>query len=385
MNVAVIGDVHIGASISLGNFDVERKMESRLVDYSNTLDYIIEYCKNNNIDSVIFAGDYFKSRRPTSLHRKIFDEKIKRLSNYNIETFLITGNHDIILENNVTVLDSLEIASFPNVHIYKEFGHVILGNDKDKVNIIFAPFTNRHILNVESDEDALNAIKKLIQNEINNLDVLLPTIMVGHYIVEGAQLNSIRMTTNMRLSNELVLPQSFFKQINLTIMGHVHICHVVSKDPSISYVGSIEKTDLGEANDKKGFFVLDTKKGAVKFVNLPVRKINCIVLDANNINQLEGYNLEDSIVDIKIKCSKEKLHEVDINRVREILKNKKVHHCVSISTEPINELKEVKIDMDSMSDKELFIKYIKENFSESDDLISFGLDVMDATSEKENA
>jgi len=378
MKILIVGDVHIGNSEHLGIIDPAHRINSRLLDYSKTLDYIIEYAKINNVDAVIFSGDYYKTRRPSNLHRKIFDSKIKELSNYGISLFLIVGNHDIVSENNTTVLDSLKIADYPNVNIYTDFDHAVLGAENDGgINLLFAPFTNKHYFNVETNEEAVLEFNKVIENMLKRTDKSLPTILVGHYMVEGVKIGSTEITKEIA-SSEFVVPKETFKDIDMTVMGHIHTHQTVCKDPHIFYVGSIDRNDMNDASGSKGFLEVDTVKMSAKFIKIPVRNIYDIEISSDNyLEQLNAHeNLSDSIVKIDIHCGQEDVHKVDFREIRNLLKKKGVHHCVSVNIIP--KKKDVNIiDTDDFSDRELFIEYVKAKYDNNKEIIKLGFEIMD--------
>ena len=377
MKIVIIGDVHIGSSEHLGFLDPQHNMNSRLVDYSNTLNKIIDYVRMNDIEAVVFCGDYYKTRRPSSLHRKIFDGKIKELSDCGVLVFMITGNHDIIAENETTVLDSLKLAAYPNVKIYTDFDYVALGGAHDGgVNVIFAPFTNKHYFNVEKNEDALIAFREKIKSITDCLDTSLPTIMVGHYMVDGVMLGSMKITAETA-SNELVLPVDMFSDIDLTVMGHVHNKQIVSEDPHIVYLGSIERNTLSEIAGPKGILELDSRNMSAKFINIPVRNIYDIELQGEHyIEQLDNFDFKDAIVKIDIYCNQEDIYKIDVDKIYAFLKKKGVYHCVSINTIP--KKRDVKIvDTEDLNDQELFVEYMKQNFENHDELIKLGLEIME--------
>jgi len=84
---AVIGDIHYGVK----NWDVEFKLQVK-----DFFDSVIEKCLGNQIDQVIFLGDYFHDRTKIPVNEispaltlyKSFESFFKKI-------YLITGNHDM--------------------------------------------------------------------------------------------------------------------------------------------------------------------------------------------------------------------------------------------------------------------------------------------------
>ena len=377
MKLIIIGDVHIAQSNHLGFIDPKEQINCRLIDYSETLNKVIDHVRVNEIDAVIFCGDYYKNRRPSNLHRRIFEEKIKQLSALGTLVFMITGNHDIVAENNSTVLDSLKLASYPNVNIYTDFGSVSLGTiHKDAINIIFAPYTNKHYYSAGSSKEAANRFEEKIKGMLECLDTSVPTILVGHNMVEGVKLGSIELNAEDEI-NELVLRKESFEGIDLTVMGHVHTKQIISDNPHIIYVGAIERNNFNETKIDKGFLEINTENFSAKFVKVPVRDIQDIVLTENYMEQLEACDVKNAIVRVHVRCKKEDLYKIDIEKIYEMLKKKEVYHCVSIDTDPIDRITEIdEKELENLSDRELFTEYVKSSYDGHEEIIKLGIEIM---------
>jgi len=377
MKLIVVGDVHIAQSNHLGFVDPKEQINCRLIDYSKTLDKIIDHVRVNKIDAVAFCGDYYKNRRPSNLHRRIFEEKIKQFSQLGTLVFLIAGNHDIVAENNSTVLDSMKLASYPNVNIYTDFGYMSLGTiHEDAINIIFAPYTNKHYYSASTEREAVTKFEEKIAEMLECLDTSVPTILIGHNMVEGVKLGSIELSAEDEI-NEMVLRKKSFKNIDLTIMGHVHTKQIISDNPHIVYVGSMERNNFSETKVDKGFLEINTENFNAKFVKVPVRDIQDITLTENYMEQLESCNVKNAIVRIHVRCKKEDLYKIDIEEIHEMLKKKEVYHCVSIDTDPIDRIIEIdEKDLENLSDRELFTEYVKSSYDGHEELVKRGIEIM---------
>ena len=93
MRSIICGDTHIGAVFGLGRPN-GRGGNTRVDDYESTLNSIIDYTIESKADIFIQTGDLFEHRDPSPQHMKIVDKALKRLSNANIATFVLMGNHD---------------------------------------------------------------------------------------------------------------------------------------------------------------------------------------------------------------------------------------------------------------------------------------------------
>ncbi len=93
MKIIHFADVHLGME-NYGKFDPETGLNSRLGDFLNSFEFLVNYAKNNKIDLVLFAGDAFKTREPSPTYQKAFASKIYELACANIPVILLVGNHD---------------------------------------------------------------------------------------------------------------------------------------------------------------------------------------------------------------------------------------------------------------------------------------------------
>src|SRR5213593_3063960 len=105
MKVIHFADLHIGVE-SYSRPDPETGLPSRLRDFLNAFDELVEYAIAERADLVLFAGDAYKSREPTQTHQREFARRVRRLTTAGIPVFLLIGNHD--LPNAVARANALE-------------------------------------------------------------------------------------------------------------------------------------------------------------------------------------------------------------------------------------------------------------------------------------
>ena len=75
MKLVHFSDVHIGVE-NFSRIDPDTGLSSRLMDFLGTLDEVIDYCIDSNVDLAIFAGDAYKSRNPSQTHQREFAKRI---------------------------------------------------------------------------------------------------------------------------------------------------------------------------------------------------------------------------------------------------------------------------------------------------------------------
>ena len=94
MRILHFSDVHIGVE-NYGRPDPDTGLSTRLADFLYTLDEVVNYAIENNIDLALFCGDAYKSRDPSQTHQREFARRIARLSSAGIPVFMVVGNHDM--------------------------------------------------------------------------------------------------------------------------------------------------------------------------------------------------------------------------------------------------------------------------------------------------
>jgi len=351
MKILILGDTHFGGGFSLGTINSYRQLNSRLIDFSNTFDYVIDYIKANDIKHFIITGDIFEYRRPHASELSLFSEKLQRLSEIGVHTYIVIGNHDMIRDQCTTTIDVLRRLKLSMVHIYTDIDSVVCkDNTDDIINLIFFPFRTRQMLGCSNNEDAVQRLSDRLQYEIRGIGKG-PKILVGHFMLQGTILGD-NVAENQ--AGEISLPQDMFKDLDGTIMGHVHPHCVIQKSPLIAYIGSMERKDFGDSGHLKYFLVVNKNKEKLiyQFEKLPVRPIYDIELDQSSIldgkiatekciEQLTSFSkkhkMNESIIRLCIFVNEHNMYDLRKDKIRNYLKKElQIHHCVGIHTQIVS-------------------------------------------------
>ena len=94
MKILHFADLHLGVE-TYGRIDPATGLSSRLLDFLNALDQVVDFAIKDRVDLVLFCGDAYRSREPTQTHQREFARRINRLSTSGIPIFLLVGNHDL--------------------------------------------------------------------------------------------------------------------------------------------------------------------------------------------------------------------------------------------------------------------------------------------------
>jgi len=350
VKIVILGDTHFGGGYSLGKIDTQKQLNTRLIDFSNTFDYVVDYMISAGVRHFILTGDIFEYRRPSASELSLFSEKIHRLSETGIHTHIVIGNHDLIQAQRATTIDVLRKLKLPKVHIYTDIGSVICSDGSpDVINVIFFPFRTRRMLDCKTNDEAVSKLKDRLQYEVSSI-AQGPKILVGHFMFQGTVLGNNVLEGH---GGEVVLPPSMFKKLDGAIMGHIHPHQIIKKSPLITYIGSMEKKNFGDAKHEKYFLVINTEKDDISFCfeKLPVRPIHDITIDQsslksgvkvtkNCIKYLKEFSKKNemvgSIIRIHIFINEKSLYDLDKNMIETFTQDElKVHNCINIHTQVI--------------------------------------------------
>src|SRR5882672_10952979 len=92
----ILGDLHIGAGISIGKPGIGTALNSRTIDKINLLDWVFDIAYSRQVENIILTGDIFEDPKPHPTLITLFLSWLKKCSNNNLQVHIIIGNHDII-------------------------------------------------------------------------------------------------------------------------------------------------------------------------------------------------------------------------------------------------------------------------------------------------
>ena len=271
MKILHFADLHLGVE-SYGHIDAATGLSTRQSDILASLDRLIDYALNNDIDLVLFSGDAYKSREPSQTQQREFAKRINRISSSGIPIFLLIGNHD--LPNAIGRATSTEIfdtLAVKNVHVSNKPDIYKILTKHGVVQIVSLPWLRRSALLSKEDTKNLNfeqlnqRMQELLTNIVNTLaaklDPGLPSILTAHIWVVGAMLGTEKMMT-IGQEHTLLLSNIANPAFDYIALGHIHKQQVLQENPPVVYSGSVDKLDFGDEDDEKGFYVIDIETDA---------------------------------------------------------------------------------------------------------------------------
>jgi len=266
LKILHFADLHLGVE-NYGRLDPVTGLSSRLLDFLNALDQVVDYAVDNRVDLVLFCGDAYRSREPSQTQQREFARRINRLSTSGIPIFLLVGNHD--LPNAIgraTTTEIFDTLAVKNVYVSNRPKIYPIPTNSGTVQIVSLPWPRRSALLTKEETknltfDQINqrlqqALTNIIAAKISELDPGLPTILAAHVWVSGATVGSERSMT-IGQEHVLLLSNVANPAFDYIALGHIHKHQVLSQSPPVVYSGSLERLDFSEEEDDKGFYLLE--------------------------------------------------------------------------------------------------------------------------------
>ncbi|HMU92728.1 MAG TPA: exonuclease SbcCD subunit D [Anaerolineales bacterium] len=273
MRVLHFADAHIDMA-NYGRHDPQTGLPMRVLDFLKSLDTIVDTAISQKVDLVIFAGDAYKDRSPAPTFQREWGRRIMRLSQAQIPTLLLIGNHDISpAVGRAHALQEFKTLQVPFVKVLDQPSFL---KPEDlwelPMQVIAMPWVTRSGLmanlemsGTETEQIYSNIeerIASLVDGWIEEANENLPIIFTAHASIEGAKFGGERL---VMLGNDLVLSGSLVKnqRFNYVAMGHIHKPQDVNEghQPPVIYPGSIERVDFGEAKEDRFFVIAEIESG----------------------------------------------------------------------------------------------------------------------------
>ena len=272
MRILHFSDLHIGVE-NYGRTDPKTGLSTRLGDFLDSLEQVVEFALNEGVDLVLLAGDAYKGRDPTQTHQREFAKRLNRLSKAGIPTFLLVGNHDLpAASSRATAVDIFPTLEVANIHVGNSLKTYDVPTPSGPLQVLAVPWPRRSAILSREDsrgmsiEQVRQTLEKRLTDGIevaaSQLDATIPAILTGHVTVNGATVGTER---SMMLGQDHVLLVSALvrPQVEYVALGHIHKHQILRPDPPmVVYSGSLQRVDFSEEGDEKGFCVIDLDPAA---------------------------------------------------------------------------------------------------------------------------
>jgi DNA repair protein SbcD/Mre11 len=334
-------DTHFGVE-NYGRLDPATGLNTRLLDFSRTLNAAIDIALQRDIHLAVFAGDAYKARDPSQTHQREFAKCIRRLTERGVPVVMLTGNHDIPgIRGRAHAMEIYRTLRVADVHILQSPDLLVVQTAAGPVQIAALPYLMKGFLLAREEfagltvEQAREAIEQKYRAHISELaeraDPHLPTVLMGHFWVREARLSAWQQGYFHASEPQVSVADLAVPAFDYVALGHIHRHQDLNEGayPAVVYSGSPDCIDFGERNEKKGFVLVELSRGETTWEFVPIRgrrEFLEIDVDADNDTPTETvleavgrHDLRGSIVRLTYRLSAERLPMVRERELRAAL------------------------------------------------------------------
>ncbi len=247
-----VSDLHIGKKLR------ERPLDE---DQAHILHQIVLAAKENDVDGLIVAGDVFDDGSvPTAESMKIFDRFLNELADNEVETYIISGNHDsmsrLAFAKSFMAPRGIHIVSSPEEGIVTYSKH----SDGLTVDICMLPFVKpAHVRRMYPDEeirDYNDAVRAMIAHAELEPGKRFRILVTHQFVTASGIPPERRDSEKVIVGNTENVDASLFDMFDYVALGHIHKAQDVGSE-RIHYCGTPLKYSKSEWRDQKGATIID--------------------------------------------------------------------------------------------------------------------------------
>ncbi len=342
MKLLHFSDLHIGME-NYAKLDPETGLSTRLLDFFNTFDFIVETAFKEDVDAVIFAGDAYKTRDPNPTQQRGFGERIAKLAK-KIPVVLVVGNHDTPnAEGKANTLDIYSALEIENVWVSRHPELLQIPTKSGELQVVTLPWLHKN------DYKGVAEKLKLLYDKIKSSS---PAILLSHAEIEGSIFGSEK---GLAIGNDVTIPLPLIqdKRLNYVALGHIHKHQVLAKNPLIIYSGSPQRIDFGEEKEEKGIILTEISSTGTsyQFISTNARQFLTITVNLKSedtdptqtiLAEIKKHDLKDKIIRLIINIPAGLDQNIEMDKIKQALS---VAHLVAGISRNVERVEREKIDL----------------------------------------
>lgn len=350
-----LSDIHMGSGFSHGHINPVTGLNSRLEDFTTTLQRCIDRALSEPVDLVLFGGDAFPDATPAPVIQQAFAQQFQRLVEAQIPTVLLVGNHDQHSQGmGGASLCIYRTLGVPDIVVGDSLTTHRIATKAGPVQVITLPWLTHSTLLTrpeteglslgEVNELMLDRLRVALEGEIRQLEADIPSILLAHLMTDTASYGAEKF---LAVGKGFTVPMALLARpcFDYVALGHVHKHQILCQDPLVVYPGSIERVDFSEEKEDKGFILADVQSGqaSVNFCPLPVRAFKTIEVDVSTANSPQAHlekalgqaNIANAVVRLVYKLNPAQIEQIDHAALHQLLSKA---HSYTIHPELISQL-----------------------------------------------
>ncbi len=275
MKLLHIADLHIG----------KRVYEySMLEQQSFVLEQILRIVDERKPQAILLAGDIYDKNVPSAEAVELYDDFLTGLSQRQIKTFIVSGNHDsrerinfgsrILSKGNIFISGMFE-GELQYSTLSDTFGEVIIWLLPFVKPATARPYFESHT--IDSYEQAVKAILADADIDTSKRNILLAHQFVTASGVEPQRSDSEAISVGTMDNVDF----GVFNQFDYVALGHIHRPQSIGRK-TVRYAGSILKYSFSEVGHKKSATLIElSEKGSVSMEEIPL-------IPAKDLREVKG-------------------------------------------------------------------------------------------------
>jgi exonuclease SbcD len=286
VRVLFVSDTHLGLDLP-SRPRIERRR--RGPDFFANFERALAPAFRGEADAVVHGGDlHFRSRVPGWLAAAAL-APLKRVAAAGVPVLLVLGNHERAR------LPWPLLACEERLHVFDRPRSVVIEARGERVAFHGFPY-------VREARRRFRDVLAAATREGHDADA---RVLCMHQCVEGATCGPGTFT--FRWGDDVVRAADLPADVAVTLCGHVHRHQVLrpAGRPPVVYAGSVERTSFAEADETKGYVMLDVGRAGlagVEFRPLParpmiVRAVPCSGMRRAEVIALVARAIEESPAD----------------------------------------------------------------------------------------
>lgn len=279
IRILLLADTHLGFDLPVNpRINRRRRGQDFLANYAAALQPAL----SGEVDLVVHGGDVFnRSRPPSSVVWQAF-EPLTRAADRGVPVYVVPGNHER------GRIPHLRFAQHPGIHVFDRPRTFVVEVRGIRVAIAGFPSERDDVRRRFADLVAAAGCSE-VSAEVR--------LLCLHQCVEGATVGPANYT--FTTAADVIRASDIPPAYAAVLCGHIHRHQVLTTDlrgrtlgAPVLYPGSIERTSVAEADEEKGFMIVelachdDGVHAAWTFNRLPARPLVRHDLD------LEGLDAE---------------------------------------------------------------------------------------------
>ncbi len=299
MKLLHTADIHLGIDTH-GRLDPATGLSTRLHDFQRSFEGMVQRALDERVDAFLFAGDAYRTADPTPTQQRLFVECLRPLLAARIPIAMIVGNHDHPVSFGKA--SALDIFGFldGDIRVYTRPGLDTIQTKAGPLQLIALPWPirsgllAREELRGKTPAEVRDLIEvrygELTQHYAAQCDPALPTVLMGHFSVLGAELGGSERSSLIAHEPKLLASALAVPPVDYVALGHIHRHQNLNPDPQgvpVVYASSIERVSFKEMDDEKGFVLIDIDaakpagtRATYTFVPTPARRFVSVNVDA---------------------------------------------------------------------------------------------------------